>query len=177
MLFSFTVVRQMLTVQMFAVEQIILRELELIINKCGGDNGVLFAEHEISCHLDTLTALSHFTTYMFAADEGVRKTVTKKLHFSSSLVRYVMWGVDKCLLHSCQPELSWKHAASVGATTGLLALMRKDLVGQSEFGHAIISQDHGQIVFDIANRLLRGDLEVHYILGIYTLDSPIQILY
>ena len=173
------VVYKILTEQISTVEQIILRELERIINKCGGSNGLLCSEQEISCHLDTLTALTHFTTYMVAAEVGARSAITKQLHFRSSLVRYVMWGVDKSLLHSHQPELLWKHAASVGAITELLALMKIDPVGLGESGHAVQIQDqknYGRLVFDIANRLLRGDLEMCYILGMCTLDSPFLLL-
>ena len=90
-----------------------------------------------------------------------------------------MWGVDKCFLHSCPAELSWKHAASIGAITELLALMKKDRVGRGELGHFSLKKDqknHGRMVSDIANRLLRGDLEVCYIIGMYTLNSPILLL-
>lgn len=140
---------------------------------------MIYLEQEISCHLDTLTAFTHFTIYIVAADEGVRKAIASQLHFSTSLVRYIMCGVDKCFLHSCPAELSWKHAASVGAITELLALMNKDLVGRGELGHSSLKRDpesHGRMVSDIANRLLRGDLEVCYILGMYTPDSSISLL-
>lgn len=106
---------------------------------------------------------------MVAADKGVRKAITE-LHFSSTLLRYVMWDVDKSILHSCQPEFLWKYAASIGALTELLALIGKDLAGESRLRYSVIKKDsenHKRMVFDIVNRLLRGDIEICYVLGMY----------
>lgn len=145
-------------------QQIILRELEFIQNHDSSDNTALFRQ-EISSHLDILIALAHFTAYIIASHDGLRLSFSRQSHFNSSLVNYI---IRDTLLQLCQPELLWKHATSVGVITELVVQTRRSLSSQDDGAHPPPKQSQGkaeQVVINIVNRLLRGDLEVQYILA------------
>ncbi|KAF8458403.1 hypothetical protein BGX38DRAFT_1153672 [Terfezia claveryi] len=149
-------------------QQIILRELESILNYYPSDNTTLSKEQEISSHLDTLIALAHFTAYIIASHDGLRLSFSRQSHFNSSLVNYIIREAQDSLSQLCQPELLWKHATSVGVITELVVQTRRSLSSQDDGAHKLSKQSQGkaeQVVFHIVNRLLRGDLEVQYILA------------
>jgi len=148
-------------------QQIILRELEFIMNRYPSGNTALFIGQEISSHLDILIALAHFTVYIIASHDGLRSSFSRQSHFNSSLVNYIMREVQDSLLQSGQPELLWKHAISVGVITELIVQTRRNLSSQGGGVHGLVKQGQEQVILNIVNRLLRGDLEVQYILGMY----------
>jgi len=145
------------------------------MNHYPSDNAALLKEQEISSHLDMLIALAHFMAYIIASHDGLRLSFSRQSHFHSSLVNYIMREVQDSLLQSCQPELLWKHATSVGVITELVVQTRRSLLSQDDGAHGHLKQDQGkaeQVMFNIVNRLLRGDLEVQYILGMYCVRKP-----
>lgn len=136
------------------------------------DNTALLMGQEISSHLDILISLAHFTVYIIASHDGLRSSFSRQSHFSSSLVNYIMREVQDSLLQSGQPELLWKHATSVGVITELVVQTRRS---QSDSALGLPKQDQGKAekaMFNIINRLLRGDLEVQYILGMCCVREP-----
>ncbi|KAF8418793.1 hypothetical protein EV426DRAFT_617275 [Tirmania nivea] len=168
------------TEKLVLLQQIILRELEFIMNHYPSGNTALLIEQDISSHLDILIALAHFTAFIIASHDGLRSSLARQSHFNSSLVNYIMREAQDSLLQSGQPELLWKHATSVGVMTELVVQTRRSLSSQGDSSHGPPKQDQGkaeQVIFSIVNRLLRGDLELQYILGMYCVQKPRPLTY
>lgn len=115
---------------------------------------------EISHHLDLLTALAHFTTFMVAADDVLRSTFNRQSHFNSSLASYIMRDLHGHLTKSFEPEICWKLAASIDAVTQLVTLTQ----GRIPIMTSQQQRKQVQSTVDIVGRLLKGDLEVEYII-------------
>lgn len=144
------------------------------MNKCSGYNGAPSMVQDIFVALDVLINIAHFTTYIITSHEGLCSAFSKQSHFNSSLVSYIMRDNHESLIQSFQPELIWKHAASVGAITGLVVLIRKNSLRKNGNGHGFFKQGQGKsetTTLSIIDRLLRGDLESQYILGTLWLAS------
>ena len=124
------------------------------MNHSPSGNTALRIGQEISSHLDILIALAHFMAFIIASHDRLRLSFNRQSQFNSSLVDYIMREVQGSLLKSGHPELLWKHSLSVGAITELVVQTRYQVRAE-------------QMMFNTVNRLLRGDLEVQYILGMH----------
>lgn len=143
------------------VQQILLRQIEVITKCCTKTTSVQFGEFEV--YITIFTAMVHFMTFVLAANPTMRIFFSKQLHFNSTLLSYVKRDFHAVLLQSCQPELIWKHAASVGAVGELIVLMKA-----APLVDAGATQDQGktlQVLLDAAQGLVCGNLETGYIIG------------
>ncbi|KAF8466934.1 hypothetical protein BDZ91DRAFT_724472 [Kalaharituber pfeilii] len=152
--------------RMILIEQILLREMEAVMCKLSKCNREFLIVQDISSHLDTLIALVNFTNVMLAADDRIRSVFTKKQHFYSSLIKYIMQERHDLLMHSCEPELIWKHASSVGGIAEMVAQISR---GASTSIGPVLARlgqcETEQYSLNILDRLLRGDLDKGYVLS------------
>lgn len=157
-------------IEMTLVQQIILREMEMILNQRSEENGIVVILG-MSLHLDTLTTMAQFTSYILCSNYELRLIFGNHSHFTSSLVSYIMREVQGSPIQLCDPELLWKRASSVGAIAELVVQTINCSLIQGNTGHRTIKTNSEHHILDIIERLLRKDLETYYVLGEYGTNS------
>ncbi|KAI5792425.1 hypothetical protein DFH27DRAFT_188113 [Peziza echinospora] len=162
--------------KMILVQQILLREMEIITqlssNKLPTDTHV----GAITRHLERFTIMIHFTLFIACADKKTHALLSRDSHFNNSLAQYIKRDLHVLLVKYFEPEVVWRHAASVGAVAELIVLAKecpRTNEGVQGKINTICTKDTHTI--DILGRLLKGDLEIGYtIVSIGRLAQTIQ---